>query len=440
MINLCPESESMSDASGQDVKNESSPPLEEGMYYERVFGPEKVRVMFNETREHDSSSISKIVFEDRNGQSLEISDGRLVSRVLMYYAKYTDFKNVAELRKLAPDVLQQALNTAIPKRGKVLKAMYDEQGRLQGIASIMHEQVSWAKVREVVETAIREVAGSVSKPDRDAELPFKWTYGLPVQNENVSGWVGVHAGNNIIKGHSAIKVFSRWRTERFDDRGGVRRPACLNWCGMWQFPEQFFKVPMKRLDSIAKIVGAEQIRDVSMLQFHIKPDMEAFKTELKTGLVQMIMTMEKIQPVIDKSIHSPLSKVEMENILLAYQTKGKSYIPDYIAGQIIAHVDEETVWGFSQAVSWVRTHGDFKFVTSTNAMFKPVEERDLTWRLENIAGEVLSLTPTINDIHKKHGEITLEFLVGAEQAKAIRQALADKAAKHAEIEAPVITA
>lgn len=45
-------------------------------------------------------------------------------------------------------------------------------------------------------------------------------------------------------------------------------------------------------------------------------------------------------------------------------------------------------------------------------MFKSVEDRDLTWRLEKIAGEVLSLTPTINDIHKKHGDITLEFLVG----------------------------
>jgi hypothetical protein len=301
----------------------------------------------------------------------------------------------------------------------------------------MHEQVSWTKVREVVESAIREVTGDVSKPDRDAELPFKWTYGLPVANENVSGWVGVHAGNNIIKGHSAIKVFSRWRTERFDDRGGVRRPACLNWCGMWQFPEQFFNVPMKRLNSIAKIVGKEEVKNIAMLQFHIKPDMEAFKNELKTGLASMIKTMEKIQPVIDTSIHSFLSKVEMENILLAYQTKGKSYIPDYIVEQVMAHVEEETVWGFSQAVSWVRTHGDFKFVTSSNAMFRPVEDRDLTWRLENIAGEVLSLTPTINDIHKKHGEITLEFLVGQEQAKAIREAKIEQAAKHAKIEAPI---
>jgi hypothetical protein len=73
---------------------------------------------------------------------------------------------------------------------------------------------------------------------------------------------------------------------------------------------------------------------------------------------------------------------------------------------------EETIWGFSNAVSWVRTHGDFKFTNSSHPMFKSVEDRDLTWRLEKIAGEVLSLTPTINDIHKKHGDITLEFLVG----------------------------
>jgi hypothetical protein len=403
---------------------ESKPSLEEGMYYERVFGPEKVRVMFDEK----TKELAKIVFEDKNGQSLEIVDPRLVSRVLMYYAKYTEFKNVAELRKLAPDVLQQALNIAIGKRNRDLKAMYDDQGRLQGIASTMHAQVSWAKVREVVESAIREVAGDVSKPE-NGELPFKWTYGLPLKNENVSGWVGVHGGNNIIKGHSAIKVFSRWRTERFDEKGGVRRPACLNWCGMWQFPEQFFNVSMKRLNNIVKMIGQEEVKNVAMLQFHIKPDMEAFKQELKTGVANMMKTMEKIQPIIDRSIHSPLSETEMENILLAYQTKGRSYIPDYIVEQVMAHVEDETVWGFSQAVSWVRTHGDFKFVTSTNAMFKPVEERDLTWRLENIAGEVLSLTPTINDIHKKHGEITLEFLVGEEQAKAIREAQKEKLEK-----------
>jgi len=136
--------------------------------------------------------------------------------------------------------------------------------------------------------------------------------------------------------------------------------------------------------------------------------------------------MQKIVPVIETSIHSELTKPEMQNILLAYQSKAKAFLPEYIIEQIMDHVEDETIWGFSQAVSYVRTHGQFKFTNSTNAMFKPVEDRDMTWKLENIAGEVLSLTPTIIDIHKKH-TITLEFLVGAEKAAEIRKGIEEKA-------------
>jgi len=115
-------------------------------------------------------------------------------------------------------------------------------------------------------------------------------------------------------------------------------------------------------------------------------------------------SVEAIKTVIDKSIHSPLAKAEMKAILEAYAVK--TQLPKYVIEQIMANIDEETVWGLSQAISWVRTHGEFKDFK----ICKPVEERDLTQKLENIAGEVLSLTPTINDFHKKVGEITLERL------------------------------
>lgn len=400
-----------------------STPQEEGLYYERVFGPEKVRVMFRE--KDGKQEIDKLVFEDKNGQTLEVSGKRLISRVLMYYAKYTEFKNVSELRKLAPNILESVLNEAIPKRNKDLKALYDDQGRLCGIASTIHEQISWAKIREIIEGIVKELTGQVIKPE-SYEHPFKWSYKVPSKNPNVSSWIGVHAGNNIIQGKSGIRIFSRFRTER-EGPGGA--PACLNWCGMWQVPQQFFNIEVKRLNNIVKYLGAENVENINLLQFHLKGSSEELKEELHEGIAKLVKAMEKITPVIDKSIHSPLSKAEMENILLAYQTRSKSYLPDYIVEQILEHVEEETVWGFSQAVSWVRTHGKFKFTESTHPMFKDVEDRELTWRLEAIAGEVLSLTPTINDIHKKYGEITLEFLVGEEKAKQIREAQKQKEEK-----------
>ena len=409
----------------QPGSKKSQPSLEEGMYYERVFSPSKCRVMFNERQQ-----LAKIILEDQNGQSLEVADKRLVSRVLMYLAKYTAFGNVAALRELEPDVLQAALNIAIEKRGKDLKAMYDDEGKVCGIASTMHEQVSWAKVREIVESVIKEVTGEEVVQPKNYAHDFKWAYQVPVKNKNVSSWVGVHAGNNIIKGHSSIRVFGRFRTEREEGQGGgVKRPACLNWCGMWQFPEQFFKVDVKRLNNIVKIIGAENVKNFSLAQFHLKPDLEEFKKHLETGINNMVEAMKKVTPVIDKSIHSPLRRAEMENILRAYQTKGNSYVPDYVVDMIMEHVEDETVWGFSQAVSWCRTHGQYKFSSSTHPMFKEREDKDLTWRLENIAGEVLSLTPTINDIHKKHGPMTLDFLVGKEKAAEVREAQKQKLEK-----------
>jgi len=402
---------------------QSEPSLEEGMYYEKVFGPEKVKVDFN-----DKGELQKLVFEDKNGQTLEVAEERLVSRCLMYFAKYTDFGNVAELRKLAPNLLEQALNTAIPKRNKDLKAMYDKEGKLQGIASTMHEQISWQKIKQIIEGTVQKLTGKVIQPENH-EHPFKWSYQVPAGDKNVSTWVGVHAGNNIIKGKSGVKIFSRFRTEREGMRGGIKQPACHNWCGMWQFPEQFFKVPLKGLDSIINYVGKENVKDIELLQFHLRPDLKGFEQELSGKIANMIKSMEKITPVINQSVHSALNRNEMKNILWAYQAKSKSYLPDYIVEQILKHVEDETIWGFSQAVSWVRTHGEFKFVTSTNAMFKDVEDRDLTWRLENIAGEVLGLTPTIIDIHKQRGEITLDFLVGEEAAKQICEAQKQKEEK-----------
>jgi hypothetical protein len=84
----------------------------------------------------------------------------------------------------------------------------------------------------------------------------------------------------------------------------------------------------------------------------------------------------------------------MGAILEAYQEKVA--LPKYIVKQILEHVEEQTVWGFSQAVSWVRTHGSFQDKRAK----LPKEERSLIQILENISGEVLSLTPTIKKLHE----------------------------------------
>lgn len=257
----------MSASNGQVKKHDGS--LEEGMYYERAFSPEKVKVFFD-----DKQHLTKLVLEDKNGQTLEVADKRLVSRVFMYLAKYTEGLTVANLRTLSPNQLEAALNGAIEKRNKPLKGLYNNQGRLCGIASTMHTQISWQKIREIVEGVIQKATGQVTQPD-DSDHQFKWAYRVPsVKNDMVSSWIGVHAGNNIIQGKSGIRIFSRFRTEKGSESGGVKRPACLNWCGMWQFPEQMFKIDVKRLDNIEQMLGKENVQNMQMLQFHLRADLD----------------------------------------------------------------------------------------------------------------------------------------------------------------------
>ena len=394
-------------ANREDSEFEGDQPsanLEEGTYYERVFSPEKIRVVVN-----DDKSLS-LILTDGLGKELTVTGSRLVSRVMRYIVG-KDAK-VSELREMEQGQLEKVLMTRVKAKPRTLKAMFDENGNLQGIASELHRQINWAEIRNIVERAIKNVCGFVELPEGSAFHPNRWTYKLPLENENVSAWVGVYTGNNIIKGRSGVRLFSRWRTEREGESGGVKRPACLNWCGMWEVPLQWFDIDVERLDNIVKAIGSENVQNLNMLQLHFKTDMAEFERKVSDQVANLAKSVEAIKTVIDESIHSALSIGEMASILEAYRVKAK--LPKYIIEQILAHVEEETVWGFSQAVSWVRTHGDFKDFK----ICKPVEERPLTQKLENIAGEVLSLTPTINDFHKKVGEITLERLLPKEAVKA----------------------
>lgn len=381
-----------------------------GTYYERVFAPEKVRVIPIEqktgekrTWEQAREGNLKLVLEDKNGQTMEVKGTRLVGRVLMYLQPFCNMA-LSDLKELPADQLQVVLDDAMPKFGKQIKGLFDDEGHLMGVASTMHKQIPWSEIRKIIEQAVKDVCGEVISSG--TESSFRWNYGIPLKNKNVSAWIGVHAGNNIIQGRSGVHLWSRFRTER-EGNGGTGAPACLNWCGMWQAPLKWFNVELKRLNNLYKVIGAEKVEALQLSQFHIKPDMGKFAESVKDQLAKMVKAVEAMQVVIDKSIHSPLKRSEMKAILEAYRQR--TNIPEYVIKQIHEQMEkeEESVWGFSQAVSWVRTHGNFKQFR----ICKDVEDRELTRRLENIAGEVLSLTPTINDIHKKHGDITLDFLI-----------------------------
>jgi hypothetical protein len=402
------------------MKNKFDP--QEGLYYEKVFSPEKVEV-FRNVIESAKTEVGKqppkklrfetrLVLSDKRGHKLEVKGKRLVHRVLQYLQPWTSFGSVgalAELEEADPQKLQATLTHAAKKSKRQLKTYFDAQGELQGIASQIHQQISWAKIREVVEGAVKKAYHVVAQPDQTMPTAAnKWTYKMPVKdkNNNVSAYVTVDGGNNIIKGKSGIRVSTRLRTDRGGPGGA---PACLNWCGMWMVPLQFFGVKTERLG----LKDTEETQ-LNMLELHLKSTAEGMN-EIEAILAAKMKNMakvveKKLLPIIEESRHVALTKKEMKAILEAYAEK--THLPKYIIEQILDSVEENTVWGFSNAVSWVRTHGQFDERRSQLSR----EQRPLTQILENIAGEVLSITPTIKKLKAVlKGPITQKALMKPEQ-------------------------
>lgn len=65
-----------------------------------------------------------------------------------------------------------------------------------------------------------------------------------------------------------------------------------------------------------------------------------------------------VDELIERAIREPLNLEEIEDVLLYYQDK--VHLAEYIIGAILDNVKEKTVWGFSQAISWVRNIGELK--------------------------------------------------------------------------------
>lgn len=221
---------------------------------------------------------------------------------------------------------------------------------------------------------------------------------MPVGTKYVETWADVYGGSNVGFGRCAIKVSSRTRTTR----PFGKNPPCLNWSRFWGLTTRWFHIETRRLKNIIDLVGVDKLEGLFMKAIHItrtEIDYDQLVYQLKT----VKMTTEAITPIINQSVHEPLLKEEMKAILLAYSyTVG---IPNYIMDAIMTIVPEETIWGLSNAISFVRTHHEYKRTKL------PREETQLTYKLDNMAGEILSLTPTIKEIKEKVGKITIDTLM-----------------------------
>lgn len=395
----------------------------EGTFYEKMFYPNKITVGHNKEGERTA------ILEDVNGEKMCVTGNLVVRRLFRtLVVQLTKEKNTANAWKRpdkeATSYLTQIMTDRItgkPEKPPTLKFLINEVGEVEGVSSKIHKQVPWSTVQTILETAIKQAYGVVDLR-KDGEQ-FRWDYRLPIESKYVGAYASIYRGNNLLRGASAVHIQGRFRTEA-PDFGGA--PACMNWASYALGAlTKIFGVREKRLiehTAPLKMLGA---RHVHVQKTFADPD-KAIE-ELTVQLKQLENAVIEMNKNIEESIKTPLDINEMKSILWAYDEKVG--VPKYITQAIIDRAvaqKEETVWAFSQAISFIRTHGDLH--DSKRSIER--ERRSIVSKLENIAGEVLSLAPTIKLYHEKHGPITFEELIPkAKKSKARREGAMEKAAE-----------
>lgn len=383
---------------------------DEGMFYEQQFAPTmlSLRTETFTSENGKDKDVRVLTLADKNGQEMTVTGSRLIRKICYYLRKNTEFKGLQTCKPMMDKsdtelqkILQGALNVSDKENPMTFKFLLDHQDEIVSITSMKHSQISWAKLREIVEEPIKEKFGEL---DIVTFGTGRYSYKIPIKSKNVSSWIGLDVGNNLARGRSGIRIFTRFRT----DKGGLGTSVpCMNWANLWQAPLTFFNVPVVRLDNV---LSHDLVKSLNMQEIHVKntaEGIEELKRHVAEELPKMVKAIKKFVPLfIDASKKVELTVKEMKDILIAYSVK--VHLPDYVIDQIIEIANwqkEFSIWGFSNAVSWVRTHGEFRKGKNT------IEDMQTVRNLERVAGEILSLTPTIEQLKQKIGTITLKSLI-----------------------------
>lgn len=391
--------------------------LEEGLYYERTFAPIEISITYDECEECEGAGLifgvevtvcrtckgrggrnPVYTLEDIMGKKLELTNNHAQTHIRHFYWLYRG-KLMGELSDHYSSMqgdLQMEMNLVNEEEPKVLKFLHDGE-TYRAVCSLKHKQISWSDIDKAIQGAAVQAFGFAA--ELETEESRTGFYKMPVDSKYVSLWTKIHAGNNLKQGASAISISTMARTE-FDTFSGGKRPACHNWANVWTTsanPEIWKNVKFEHLEDAV----AQEFTPLSSIEIHlqdteISPDVFVEPFRLLKDTAEQLIT-----PLIERGLQTSLSKEEMGEILNCYQAK--KGLPEYIVDMILDSVEGETVWGFSQAVSWVRTHEELK---GRGTRMRGV--------LEKIAGEIYSLTPTIQNFHDQHGPITYEKLLGAE--------------------------
>lgn len=379
--------------------------INEEKIYEKAINVKRVEVT------KDAKGNETIVLVDTLGARVVVTNRHAINR-LYYLLGHTSVDGLrpSQIRALDPPQQEKLMTAKAHKRNlndtySRLKVMFDSKGNPISVATVMHKSFNWAEIMQQIKDVIRTEFGDAPFEQLGDNIIFR----LPVKNKYVSSWLNITRGNNLIMGASAVRMNTRFRTE-FDtvSRGG--RAPCMNWANLWQLPTKIFvkAIEDKPLNSVYSVLGIEDVNLLNAREIHFEGT-QINSEALTISLKSIVAALEKLLVVIDDSVTNPLKKAEMSVILHAYNVK--IGLPKYVIKLVLDNVQEETVWGFSQAASYVRTHSELRDVKDRGR-----EYLGNTHKLENIAAEVLSLSPTIESIHRQVGDITEEVLMKPAQS------------------------
>jgi len=357
-----------------------------GLYNEVLIRPTKV-VFEEDENDKQVATISTL----NNG---EYTIDAKVFPALLYYFKAKLPDTVSNVLKMPVEQKTEIINKLLKQHPRTLKLQLDSIGEVVWIRSEKFEQVSWAEIKDSVNVTIEKLYKQL--PEHFDRLPNAWNYKLPIEHKLLDFWIEIWAGYNLGSlSRKSITIMVRGRTITPLE---TMKSACLNW-STFKAPSKWFNI---ETNHISKIMP--DIANLSNRIIHIRSGTKKLdETELLKSFKEQQSIIEKSMGVIDKYVHTELTKNEMNAIIDLYKvTRG---LPKYLTKDLYDLIKEPTIWGLSNAFSFFRTHCDYK------RSKKPKEESTLTQKLDFIAGELLVVSPLIAELKNKFGKITKEMLI-----------------------------
>lgn len=282
--------------------------------------------------------------------------------------------------------LGKVLTEAAKKANRELVMLLDREGNLVNVASQVHKQLPLPTLYGTVEKILKETFTELGNREPIGRS-VRWPLGTKF--EWFEGYIVLSPGSNNPAGRSAMYMSSGFVTTKSIIKDA---PACLNWSRFWGSVGRMANIDVARVHAETTKFQEHTLREV-----HTKGD-DKFE-ELPAIAKDLAADLVAVNAQIGEAVSERLTRQEMQAILVAYNVQGK--LPGYIIEEILKQVEQESVWGFAQAISWIGTHGELR---------GKGEYKQLADNLAKISGEVVSLCAFIKDLHAEFGPITEELL------------------------------